>query len=231
MTTKEVAVVDPSGDIVEETMSKRDATALNKKISTMSEKVATNAFELLSLIEQAAAGNIHLALGYKSWTEWYSENVQIDVSDKDERKMLAQMMSGKGMSQRAIAASLGIGQATVSRDLEGDSNGSPVTGLDGKTYKKDNDFSEGDIIDAEVVEGEVLQDDPADEDSAPARRSPLPAAFDGVIDNLMCSITDLMELTEDDRFAKGHKGIAKKHTKNITAFIENLSDVSDKLAV
>lgn len=40
------------------------------------------------------------------------------------------------MSQRAIAGVVGVDQKTVSNDLRGGENSSPVTGRDGKTYQR-----------------------------------------------------------------------------------------------
>jgi transposase len=228
MTTKAVAKIEPEEQeaevLAEETMTKREATALNKKIQGLATKVSDNAFELLSLLEQAATGNIHKALGFKSWTEWYSTNVQIDVSDKVERKMLATMMSGKGMSQRAIAVSLGVGQATVSRDLdgEGDSDESPgtTTGLDGKEYKRKDD-DEPKIIDGEVVE----------EEPAPTKRAALPKAFDAAVTSVIDAVNELLDLTEDDRFAKASKSLATKLGDDISAVADGVIEVLDKLGI
>lgn len=231
----EVAVIeDDTAEVVdaEVEMTKREAQSLNKKIQTMSKRVSDNAFELLSLLEQAAAGNIHKALGYKSWTEWYSENVQIDVSDRSERKMLVNVMSGKGMSQRAIAASLGIGQATVSRDLdeaedEGDSDESPgvTIGLDGKEYKRKDDDDEPEVIDGEVVEDgeEEAEEEPA------AKRGPLPKAVAAAVDSVVEAVNELLDLAEDDRFAKSRKKLADQHHEDIEAARDALTEILDRL--
>jgi len=220
VTTTDVAVIESDEVEVVETMTKKEAVALNKKIQSYSDKVANNAFELLSLLEQAATGNIHKALGYKSWSDWYSTNVQVQVEDKGERKMLAAMMSGKGMSQRAIAKSLGIGQATVSRDLDGEEDSDEVEeteGLDGKTYKRGKD--------AEVIEGEVV------EEPAPVKRGALPKAFNEAVGTLRDAVVALLDLTEDDRFPKAQKQLANKLGDDIAAIGEQVLEVMDKLGL
>jgi DNA invertase Pin-like site-specific DNA recombinase len=101
---------------------------------------------LAVLIEEATSRNIHVALGYSSWTAWFTESVQITAADKYQRKALVSLMSGKGMSQRAIAGSLGVDQSTVNRDIKsGDANASrgETTGMDGKTYKRPKETQPG----------------------------------------------------------------------------------------
>jgi hypothetical protein len=117
-------------------LTKSAAKALDKKIRTASDKLTTNAEALWDLLEQAALGQIHEALEYPSWTAWMKDAVQFTPSDRVERKALAALMSGKGMSQRPIAGTLGVDQKTVSNDLAGtEENSSVKTTLNGKTYK------------------------------------------------------------------------------------------------
>jgi hypothetical protein len=125
------------------TLGKSEAKKLNGRIRTLCGRIDRDAGELIELLEQAAAGNIHAALDYPSWPAWWADNVRFDVTDRIERKSLAQIMSSKGMSQRAIGASLGVDHATVSNDLRSGGENSPpdtvpdnVIGLDGKSYKR-----------------------------------------------------------------------------------------------
>lgn len=224
-TTTEVAVIEDDEIATDETMTKKEAQALNRKIKTLSEKVSTNAFELLTLLEQAATGNIHKALEYKSWTEWYSENVQIEVSDKDERKMLVNMMSGKGMSQRAIGASLGIGQSTVHRDLDGDSSESGETvGLDGKKYKRESDDDQPEVIDGEVID---VTDEPTEVEVKPERWSA--KNVDVAVENLVDAINALLDLSELPQFAKAKAKLFDAHHEDLEAVRDGVQDVLDKL--
>jgi hypothetical protein len=91
------------GEIVEP-LSKPQAKALDKRIRSASDKVASNFNLLLDLLEEAARGQIHRSLGASSWTAYVKDAVQINISDRIERKSLVSLMSGKGMSQPAIAA-------------------------------------------------------------------------------------------------------------------------------
>ena len=78
MTSTTVAVADE-----EYIMSTKDARALNKKIQLAAQQADTAIHTLMDPIEEAHNGNIHLALGYKSWTGWITDNVKITASDKN----------------------------------------------------------------------------------------------------------------------------------------------------
>ena len=230
MTTTDLEVIDDDEvEVIEpdEVMSKRDATSLNKKIQACAKKVADQSWELLSLLETAATGSIHVALGYASWPAWFSENVGSDVGDRDNRKRLNTLMSGKGMSQRAIAASLGVDQKTVSNDLResGEENSSPVIGLDGKTYTRPEEAEEDWDDDDDVIDGEVIEDD-----EAPARREPLPAQMTEAVDHIVHGVNLLTEVTEDDRFIKARKGFATTHLEPLQESLAVLQEAIDKLA-
>jgi hypothetical protein len=128
-------------------LSETEAKALNSEIHWACEQYLIRQETLQDLLEQAYTGQIHVALSYPSWTAWFAKNVHITPEDKAERQLWAAAMSGRGMSQRAIAAVLGVTQPTVSNDLRsGDKDLSPdegnepgpdkTTGLDNKTYKR-----------------------------------------------------------------------------------------------
>jgi transposase len=120
-------------------LDKESANALNDQIHKACSKIATDSFELVTLLEQAATGQIHAALGYPSWTAWFAENVTIDISNRDERKMMAALMSGRRMSQRAIAKVLGVDQKTICNDLrsgEENSSAAVTVGRDGKNHPR-----------------------------------------------------------------------------------------------
>src|SRR5258706_188459 len=65
----------------------------------------------------AKNGQIHLALGHHSWTAYLADVVQIGSQDRDERRKIIALLSGEGMSQRAIASVVGVSQKTVDRDI------------------------------------------------------------------------------------------------------------------
>lgn len=99
--------------------------------------------QLQELLEKAMAGEIHLTLGFKSWTAYvadvFQDNpVQLDLSD---RRKAVEYLATQGMSTRAIGAVLGVNGSTVGRDLAingigGEDMDREVKGLDGGTYKR-----------------------------------------------------------------------------------------------
>ena len=97
-----------------------------------------------------------LALGYATWDELCEaefRGAMIGLPRGERREAVAEMTDA-GMSTRAIGAALGVGVATVHRDRDsGVPNGTPVTGLDGKTYQPRTTVE----VDAET--GEVLTEE------------------------------------------------------------------------
>ena len=93
-----------------------------------------------------------LALGYESWDAMCAAEYRLGlVLPRSERSEIVADLRQEGMSTRAIAAAVGVNNATVHRDLSGVANATPVVGTDGKTYQPPH---------LAVVEDEVL---PADE--------------------------------------------------------------------
>jgi hypothetical protein len=136
MTTTELATQETiEGEIVEP-LTKKAAEALDKKIRAASDRFVTHREKLIELLDEAARGEIHEALGYSSWTAWVKDAVQIQVVDAEERKALVALMSGKGMSQRVIAGTLNVSKKTVQNDQQHLDKSIQVNGADGKTYSR-----------------------------------------------------------------------------------------------
>jgi hypothetical protein len=137
--TAEIEVIETVyGEVVEDDgdklLSQAEAKRLDKQIRTQTDKLNNTAAFLFDLLAQAAEGQIHLALGYNSISDYFTDAVDIAPSDAAERKFMAAMMSGKGLSQRAIAAALNVGVGTVNRDLSDVEKGETVS-TDGRTFK------------------------------------------------------------------------------------------------
>jgi DNA-binding CsgD family transcriptional regulator len=168
-----------NAEIVDDTtpLSETEAKTLNTEIQSACASFTTSREHLQDLLEQAFCGKIDAALGYPSWSAWVAENVDITPSDKTERQLWAAAMSGKGMSQRAIADVLGVSVGTVNADIAGVQNRTPdgsadvidiTTGRDGKTYQRgpkappqsqhdiDRQAEEMAVIDQPVAEQEAL---------------------------------------------------------------------------
>ena len=158
----EVQTID-AGAVV---LDRASAERLDRRIRLMAGSIADSLSKLYDLVEQAKAGQIHVALGFPSWTAYVADACKVEIRvERNQRRELVGWLAGEGMSQRAIAEVVGVGVATVNRDIgtpvpngtpEPDTGGlpqsespepcpdlqdmdptpSPVTGLDGKTYAK-----------------------------------------------------------------------------------------------
>jgi hypothetical protein len=139
---QEQKAIDPA-EIVNGTapLTETKAKQLDGRIQRMVDATVTHMDKLLALLEEAATGQIWGALGFPSWPAYVKNRVQgkISPTDREERKALVELMSGRGMSQRAIAGAVGVSQKTVDRDLATESNDSvdaEVISLDGKRRPK-----------------------------------------------------------------------------------------------
>lgn len=130
----------------------KDAKSLDTKIRLLSNTVRDNLHKIAALVEEAKRGQIHVALGFNSWTAYLADALGGQLKlDTDARRAVVALMSGHGASQRTIAQAVGTSQKTVNRDLQVSHNDSPEgtgescadgkadlsTGLDGKNYSRD----------------------------------------------------------------------------------------------
>ncbi len=95
--------------------------------------------QTLKAIAEAYAARDWEALGHPDWDTYIAEEfseARVRLST-EQRAQAVLALRIEGMSQRAIASALGASQATVRRDLSGESFDSPeekITGADGKSY-------------------------------------------------------------------------------------------------
>lgn len=162
---------------------------LDQRIRLVAGSVWENFVKLADLVHEAKTGKVHTALGFPSWTAYLADALgeQPLLLDRDHRRELVGFLSSEGMSTRAIAAVAGTSQRTVVRELgSGESNDSPagrmVTGVDGKSYPPKPE----------------TKDEPAQRKRP---RRPLPQAFGEHTNQVDKSVTSLMNLVGDDRFA------------------------------
>lgn len=136
MTIAEADVIEP--------LSLAEAQALDARVrrqvrivNGQARKLHGNLCGLLHYVNQAKEGNIHTTLGYKSWPDYVASTVKIKGLPAKKRRELVWFLSGEGMSQRILGDILCVDQSTVSRDLrDAHASPEPVTGRDGKTYKR-----------------------------------------------------------------------------------------------
>lgn len=122
--TKAVAKVTPviEGELP---LDKTKAEALDKKIGTAVEGVKkavgdadARIVKLTDLVNEAKAGQIHVALGFASWTAYFTERVQAPVVSITERRNVIALLHDAGMSQRDIAKTVEISPATVNATVQ-----------------------------------------------------------------------------------------------------------------
>lgn len=138
-------------------MDKQQALELTKKIRQARK-------DLTDLVIQAFDGKAWIPLGYNSWDDYCAAEFKSDYLrlPKEERIQAVTRRKQAGMSNRAIASSLGVAHSTVVNDLkQGGQNRPPdkITGTDGKSYsaKHDNPAPKeqrNKVIDENVAEAE-----------------------------------------------------------------------------
>ncbi len=106
-------------------LDKTKAEALDKKIGTAVEGVKkavgdadARIVKLTDLVNEAKAGQIHVALGFASWTAYFTERVQAPVVSITERRNVIALLHDAGMSQRDIAKTVEISPATVNATVQ-----------------------------------------------------------------------------------------------------------------
>ena len=115
------------------------AEDLDKRLRGEARTVAESMERFKTLIAEAKARDLHQLLGFASWTAYIADIIGKEMGrlHADDRREIVALLTGEGMSQRAIAEAVGVSNATVSRDqvLQGVTPDT-VTGLDGKEYAR-----------------------------------------------------------------------------------------------
>ncbi|MBX7433475.1 hypothetical protein JDV09_15345 [Mycobacterium sp. Y57] len=137
-------------------LSTADAERLDRRIRLLTNSIGESLSKLYALVEEAKAGQIHVALGYASWTAYVADACKIHVRiDRDQRREIVGWLSGEGMSQRAVADVVGSSVATVNADL----------GVQNRTPEPDAGNPVSELVDA-VVDEARQQGDTSDENIA-----------------------------------------------------------------
>jgi hypothetical protein len=124
-----------------EPLDKKSAEQLDRRIRLLVGTIHDQMAKLHELVAKAKRGNVHKALGFPSWTAYLADVFTVRVRlEPEQRRELVGYLSGEGMSQRAIADVVGASVGAVNADLQGVQNrtpeAEPVTGRDGKTYRR-----------------------------------------------------------------------------------------------
>ena len=134
------------------------ARKLDGRIRRMATATGEHFANLGDLIDEAKHGQVHIALGFPSWSAYLADALAglLELTGDARREAVA-LMAGEGMSLRAIGQATGVSKDTVARDLAvaGDQvshdetpdeverdvprpsiPSATVTGKDGKTYTR-----------------------------------------------------------------------------------------------
>lgn len=223
-----------TGEVVERA-TEEEARQGTAKLNRTRDRVANGLAEYAEQVKDAYRRRFDLALGYSSWSEYAT--AELDGDDPltaDIRRQLVGMLSADGMSMRAIAPVAGVSIGTVSGDKRSgvqslntshSSPTSPATppepaatvGLDGKTYRRPP-------IDRET--GEVLDIAP---EPPKTRRQPLPDAFLHQAITARKAVESLERLVADDRFPRNREEVSAINSGDLTRTIDALQRVVNAL--
>lgn len=230
MTTTDLAVIEP------EVLTKAEAKKLDGQIRRKSDaavaardKTIGLLDELTELLTRAREGQIHKALGLKSWTAYVADAVALPQAlEREDRKVLVQFLSGQGMSQRAIAGSLNVSQKTVDRDLDGEETeeGATVTSLDGAQRPKNGKAKDEEPLDVEYEEvPEVSEPEPE-----PMKAVDIVSAFGDETANLFAAQNELTLLAAEEKWDGARRRVSKANLQNLKDIAGALDEIINDLS-
>lgn len=199
-----------------EPMTQDDAVKLDNEIRATFAAIWDNLDALTVLIQQAIEGQVHVALGYRS-TAAYLKDVLAgqpalgSKKDRDRRAQVIALLRSAGMTQKDIGTTLGIGVATVNREIPIGNSGQPdsIESADGKkrpaTYKKRQPKPEAEtaddtieVIDGEIVDDEIFYDiDDSDDPKTALDHQQDIARLTMKLDNAKRVLLDALKITQD----------------------------------
>ncbi len=194
----------------------------------LTDRIRLGAEAVWELVKQAYVSRAWSVLGYDSWDDYCTRefgNTRLQVP-REERSEVVASMREIGMSTRAIAAAVGVDHATVSRELSGGANATPVpvTGVDGKTYQPRLPAPELDSGPGSGAGGSLVPE------PRPVRRRPITEAFWEAARTLTKDTERIARLAGDDRFGKNSGRIAGAHLSDLVRARDAVQSVIDLLA-
>lgn len=237
------AVLDQSSE-VEVIVPLDDAKAkmLDKRIKTCVDNIGDRLTVLHKLLDEAQQGQVHLTMGFRSWTEYLTDRIgnRWQVGS-DERREMAQLLADRGMSVRAIASITGSSKSTVARVLDEvsqdetpdsdstvpqwDSSSSvdekKGMGLDGKQRRKPKPRKKP----------EPKPDESAPADAAPAARAvQVPTAVRALTQTLKGATDELTALTYDKRWDKALARLTDTDAEALQTIAVTIADIHAGIA-
>lgn len=159
-----------TGEIVE-SLSVEDARRLTTRIRLMAESIADGIDKIAGLIDDARAGSAWLALGYRSWPEYVSNEFAgvLPRLDREPRQEFVRELASRGMSTRAIAPVVGTSHMSVARDLA-----APVTDVTPEPLT-----TAPSVAREQAPQGEVAPEAPVTPSVEPSMPRPAVTGLDG----------------------------------------------------
>jgi transposase-like protein len=131
-----------------------DARRLTERIRLMAMTVGDNIDKLKGLVSEARESEVHVALGYASWTAYLADVLGETPMrlERDVRQELVAELSAQGMSTRAIAPIVGATKSQVARDIAEVSQMGQVPEVEPDSYWS----PETAFVGAHPITGEIL---------------------------------------------------------------------------
>lgn len=127
-------------------LSREDAEQLDKRIRQAAGQFVADWVKFQGLIDDARRGQVHLTLGYPSWTAYVAEVGQdllsLPTANAEVRREVLEWLSRTGMSLRAIAQVAGLSKSTVGRELSAVPSGTPDASGSAEPQASANDLAQ-----------------------------------------------------------------------------------------
>ena len=223
-------------------MDVASARRLTERIRLNVVSVRDGVEKLQALLEEAKEGNVHVALGYPSWTAYIAEVMGDEPLrlSRDDRREIVHYLTGEGMSTRAIGQALGVSNQTIANDrVAGVKNLTPRSDPEATVFAPEVDDLELVVDDFEDYEperepitpppprpvqahrppvtgldGKTYTPPPPRAPSEP-RRKPLTDAFFDAVYDLGKKAESIRRLVDDDRFPQNAEKVAAKHRNDL----------------
>lgn len=246
-----------TGDIT--VLDQGAARRLTMRIQLQLDALAGNVEQVIALIEQAKTENIHVHLGYPSWTAYVQAEFagRLERLRRVERRPIVEILADSGMSTRAIAPIVGVSHMTVARDLEQVSHGvtpADVAGLSEEdldeilvmadatedefevalsSARADGDLSRENVVGKLTSRTVTGTDGKTYSVPAPtppkARRRALSDAYFDAVYDLEKVVDRITRLHADDRFFGSREGLQLRHLPTVERLSESLLKIEDEL--
>lgn len=216
-----------------------EARRLTERIRLTAHTARESIEKLHALVDEAKAGNAHLALGYASWTAYLADVMGEEPLRlaRDQRQELVGFLAGEGMSTRAIAPIVGVKQPQVVKDLAEQRQVIPTESPEPAPQetarsvvaaafaRRDEPTSPPKVT---GLDGKTYAKPAPAAPKTPQRRA-LPDQFFDASYDLQKVVERIERLAADDRFPQNKEQISAKHRSDLLRGIDALQGVVDRL--